>query len=173
MGQIDINKLIKEVKKDMDSVHVPYNDEIPIFINSKYSRALGKCYYGNINGKKKSIKIGISEEIINHADINIIKNTICHELIHSADDCVYAGHTGKWKYYASIMNRYKNYKISRTTTLPNDMQRQYKYVVECQDCKTKSYFQRKSPLIKKIQLGQASIRCKRCGGTHFEVRENR
>ena len=150
-----LQKTVDEVKKDMDEVGVPYNPDIPIFISERYSRALGKCYYQTRDNKRIATKIGISKEIIDYGDWDLIRNVICHELIHSADDCVYCYHGGVWKVYADKMNRYNNYH----------------FIIECQGCHTKSYFQRSTKTVEAVKKGQKTIKCKKCGSKDFKVIE--
>lgn len=169
-----LQKTVDEVKKDMDEVGVPYNPDIPIFISERYSRALGKCYYQTRDNKRIATKIGISKEIIDYGDWDLIRNVICHELIHSADDCVYCYHGGVWKVYADKMNRYKNYHISRITHVPDEMHEHYNnyhFIIECQGCHTKSYFQRSTKTVEAVKKGQKTIKCKKCGSKDFIVIE--
>lgn len=162
---------IKDVKKDMDELGIPYNHDVPIFISGRYSRALGKCYYQMKDNKRVAYKIGISKELVDYGDADLMKNTICHELIHSAPDCVYSHHGGMWKVYAQKMNRYKGYHISRLSQIPDNIQRNYKFIIECQDCHTKSYFNRHTKTIDAVRQGQKIIRCKKCGSMEFKVIE--
>ena len=162
---------IKDVKKDMDELGIPYNHDVPIFINGRYSRALGKCYYQMKDNKRVAYKIGISKELVDYGDANLMRNTICHELIHSAPDCVYAGHGGMWKVYAQKMNRYKGYHISRLSQIPDDMHKKYKYIIECQKCHTKSYLQRHTQAVEAVEKGMKILTCKKCGSKDFKVIE--
>ena len=151
-----LQKTVDEVKKDMDEVGVPYNPDIPIFISERYSRALGKCYYQTRDNKRIATKIGISKEIIDYGDWDLIRNVICHELIHSADDCVYCYHGGVWKVYADEMHEHYN---------------NYHFIIECQGCHTKSYFQRSTKTVEAVKKGQKTIKCKKCGSKDFKVIE--
>lgn len=169
-----LEKTANEVKKDMDELGIPYNHDVPIFISERYSRALGKCYYQMKDNKRVAYKIGISKELVDYGDADLLRNTICHELIHSADDCVYGGHGGMWKVYADKMNRYKNYHISRITHVPDEMHENYKnyhFIIECQGCHTKSYFQRYTKTVNAVRKGQKTIKCKKCGSKDFKVIE--
>ncbi len=170
---IDLEKLVNEVKKDMDEVGVPYNPNIPVSITSRYPKSLGKCYYKFINDKRVASEIKISKQLYDFRDIKLLKNTICHELIHSADDCVYSNHGGYWLYYSKLMNKYKGYNISRLTDLPEEMLNQYKYIIICKECGAKGYYSRYSQSIKLIEANSKDIYCKYCGNHRFKIIRNK
>ncbi len=94
----ELDRLIKEVKFDMEAIGVPFNEECPIELNNKLSRALGRCKYRrDWNGSMYAYVIEINEMYFESATDNELKSTICHELIHSAKRCVNCGHKGFWK----------------------------------------------------------------------------
>lgn len=142
----ELDRLIKEVKFDMEVVGVPFNEECPIELNNKLSRALGRCKYKrDWNGYMYAYVIEINEMYFKSAEENELKSTICHELIHSCDKCVntQCHHKGLWKIYASRMEvNYPNkYLIKRTTyskqyneALRKKKENSYKYEVYCPKC---------------------------------------
>lgn len=144
--ELFLYELVEKVKKDMDQAHVPYNDECPIKLNDRLSRALGRCRYKrNYLDERRPYVIEIQTLYLEHGTEQELMSTICHELIHSASDCVYSGHTGNWKRYAEIMEKcYPNkYIIKRLTTVGNQYANakkekqkdsSYKYEAYCPKC---------------------------------------
>ncbi len=140
----ELDRLIKEVKFDMEAIGVPFNEECPIELNNKLSRALGRCKYRrDWNGSMYAYVIEINEMYFESATDNELKSTICHELIHSAKRCVNCGHKGFWKRYSERMevNYPDKYIIKRTTyskqyteALRKKKENSYKYEVYCPKC---------------------------------------
>lgn len=108
------NSLIEESKNDLVNYGIPFNDDIPIEINTRTSSSLGRCWYKRTNNIKVAIKIDICFRYIRKATRQQIKDTIVHELLHSCN-CVDCGHGGKWLEYAKRVNQLSNgyYNISR------------------------------------------------------------
>lgn len=103
---IDINRIIREVKLDMDDLKIPYDR------NVKFNFSLNmKTTLGEYNPMERMIILNV--KYVRSANEQEIKDLICHELIHSAYDCQECGHRGKWKQYVEIINRNKNYNICR------------------------------------------------------------
>ena len=164
-------ELVEEVKRDMDEVWIPYNDECPIKLNNRLSRTLGRCRYKrDYLGERYPYVIEIQTLYLEHGIEKEIKSTICHELIHSASDCLFSGHTGNWKRYAEIMEKcYPNkYIIKRTTTVSNQYanaakEKQkvsvYKYEAYCPKCG--ATWKRKSKC--ELITNPHRWRCRRCG----------
>lgn len=142
----ELDRLIKEVKFDMEVVGVSFNEECPIKLNNKLSRALGRCKYRrDWNGSMYAYVIEINEMYFESATDNELKSTICHELIHSCDKCIntQCHHKGLWKVYARRMEvNYPNkYLIKRITcskqyneALRKKKENSYKYEVYCPKC---------------------------------------
>lgn len=156
--ELFLYELVEEVKKDMDQAHVPYNDECPIKLNNRLSRSLGRCRYKiDGNGIKYAYVIEIQKLYFQYAEEQELKDTICHELIHSAADCVYSGHTGSWKRYAELMekNSKGKYTIERTSSSSEQYREafyaskkaSFKYEVYCPECGTIWRRRKKSKLI--------------------------
>ena len=157
-----LNKLVIDVKRDMDKLNVPYNDIVPFKINNRLSRALGRCIYKRINNEKVSVLLEIQGEYFKNGSINDIKDTICHELIHSAKDCVNSGHIGIWKKYADIMTLNSKYNIKRTQSVKIDVdESKYKYKVVCSKCGVTTYKKRKSKLIEHPEYFRCKCGCKK------------
>lgn len=118
----DLDRLAKEVKQDMRIAGVPYDQHCPIILSDyRMSRVLGQCEYALDGNKEYAKRIKINRLCFENSEEQDIKNIICHELIHSAKECVITdcGHKGIWKIYAEQMEeKYPDkYVIRRTTEL--------------------------------------------------------
>ena len=119
-----LKHLTEIVKADMEKYHVPYVD-VDFFLNPRLSSSLGRCIYK----EKTVVRLELQSKFFLLGNESDIKNTICHELIHSSTLC---GHTGLWLQYAKIMNKH-GYDIHRTSRV--DIHPQiYKYEVYCPKC---------------------------------------
>lgn len=142
----DLDRLVEEVKVDMEVAGIPFDDDCHIKLNSRLSRALGKCKYRRSwDGSMCAYVIEINKMYFENATDNELKSTICHELIHSAKQCIGCGHKGLWKRYTERMeeNYPDKYIIKRTTyseqyveTLRKKKENLYKYEVYCPECGT-------------------------------------
>lgn len=171
-------KLVQEVKKDMKKAEVPFDDTVPFFINSRLSKCLGKCYYQQVNWVLKPIKIEISLNVLKNDSDQEIKNVICHELIHSAPNCICCGHKNMWKIYANRMNyKNKNYRIEtrRKQNIDNlsELKKGYNIAVVCEKCGATTYYMKKGKVIKAIENNTADYICKKCYNDNFKVIYNK
>ena len=140
-------QIVKEVKQDMDRLSIPYDNEVPIKVNRRLSRALGRCCYRG--GKAYAIELST---IIINSDVQELKNTIAHELIHSAT--IGDNHGGKWKYYADKMTKSSNYTVTRlhdNTKLNYDaLMSKYKYKTVCTTCGSEGHYSKKTNFIEHL-----------------------
>lgn len=165
-----LHELVEEVKRDMDRVHVPYNNDCPIKLNNRLNRSLGRCLYEqNWLGERHSYAIEIQTLYLQYGTEKELMNTICHELIHSANECAYSGHTGNWKKYTETMREYypNKYNIRRTTIVSNQYANakkekqkisSYKYEAYCPKCGRT--WKRKSKC--RLITNPHRWRCKKC-----------
>lgn len=137
---IKFNELVREVKRDMYLYNVPYDDNYRILVDDITSYGVCKYIDKDIIINKKLVLFGNEQDI---------KNTICHELIHSAPQCRYEGHRGFWKTCANVMNNH-GYDIKARChyELNVDYTTIYKYVVKCANCGMIQGFNRKRDVIK-------------------------
>lgn len=132
------NTLLNECKEELKNV-IPYSENtlnrIKI-INSK--KSLGRC-------KKNFVYYTICLSKYMHGCTDKeIKSTICHELIHTCENCF--NHGKVFKKYASILNNKFNYNIARTSTcenFKNAYKLDCKYIVKCKTCGHVTYLKRK------------------------------
>lgn len=156
--------LVRVVKTDMFRAGVPFNDFYPVTLDTCVGSSLGVCSY-----KRKAIFI--NPKMFGREDDVTIKNVICHELIHSADECVREGHRGMWRYYADKMNASGlGYTINRTTLVNETYKTRkvdYKYEIVCAHCGAVSRRKVASNVVKNPWL----YKCGRCGFSKLEVFE--
>lgn len=171
MTTLQLQTIIRQVKKDMDSVGIPYDKNVPITVNKRLKRALGVCKSRN----NKAYAIELSGIII-ASDLQELKNTICHELIHSAT--VGDNHGGKWRYYANKMTNSSNYTITRlhdgSKLNQSAIMKTYKYKVTCSKCGTTTHYSKKTSIIKTIMENDGNgypWYCSKCHGSHWTVEE--
>ena len=164
-----LNQIIKEVKRDMDEFDIPYDNDVPITVNRRLTRALGKCRYRD--GKAYSIELST---VIISSDVQELKNTIAHELLHSV--FVRDGHGGKWKYYADKMTKGSKYTITRlhdTSKLNIEaLDSKYKYKAICTNCGSECRYNRKTRFIQNLinNNGNGSPwYCSGCHGRHWKL----
>lgn len=159
---MNLYSLVNEVKADMDKVGVPYKASVPFFINKRTTKVLGSCHYIYVNHIKVADKIEISKNFMDTCAIQDVKNTICHELIHSAFP--YAGHGGEWKYYANLMTTsMPEYTISRLSSAKKIKEPTSGYKITCNKCGFTSYYRSRTKAIK-ILTGEIKghLTCPEC-----------
>lgn len=173
-------KLVIEVKKDMDAYDIPYDKKATFSINGRLSRALGRCIY--LRNENRT-RIEIQKKYLEFGETQEIKDTICHELIHSYKDCWNCGHTGLWKELANLMTYRSHgvYTITRLTCASNqyheNVKKDYKYKVKCCGCKNEFGFNSKTKFIKSlVDLDDCNYSigysCSKCGSHKFIVYGN-
>ena len=143
-----LEHLIRQVKYDMDLYHVPYK-ETEFHLNGRLSRSLGRCCFP----KQGPIRIEIQKDFFFKGKEEDLKNTICHELIHSA--CKEDGHTGRWLKYAKIMNQH-GYDIHRTSMVEFDKTTPYQ--VYCPKCGHIWYYKTYCKVVQRPDL----YKCRKC-----------
>ncbi len=116
----ELNRLIKEGKQDMRIAGVPYDQHCPIILSDyRMLKVLGQCIENYDGNEYYAECIKINRLFFESGEEQEIKNTICHELIHSFHMCIdtNCGHRGLWKIYAEQMeeNYPDKYVIRRLT----------------------------------------------------------
>lgn len=157
----DVQKLAAECLVDLATLGIPYGRVKRWVINSRAKARWGLC-------KKLPdgcFEIEIAETLLQDdvADMSV-KNTVMHELLHTCPGCL--RHTGKWKQYATLVNRRMPiYNITRTTSSEEKgvtVRRKepvYRYILKCSDCGGEIRRQKKSRVVEHPE----KYRCT-CGG---------
>lgn len=130
----DLEKIVKEVKKDMDVFDIPYNDMYSVELYDKKTNAYGTCRY-------REHRITIHKNFfLCCPDLDHVRSVIAHELLHSAPCCYREGHKGKWKIYAkefteATKDYIHHYTIQRTGSMNlANYNNITKYGIYCQNC---------------------------------------
>lgn len=120
----DLESIVREVKEDMKKMGVPYNNRFHVMIRD-YHTVNGVCYHD------RELAC-IDKGLFNHGKMMDVKQTICHELIHSA--CGFNEHHGEvFQHYARRMDEL-GYDIHTRNNLEWDKRKEYKYVLYCPEC---------------------------------------
>ena len=104
----NLNVVAIECMRELDVANIPYRTVRKWEVNTRAKSRWGQC---------KQVSRGIFDININidllreENDIDGLKNTIIHELLHTCEGCM--NHGDKWKMYADKVNRYYGYNISR------------------------------------------------------------
>ncbi len=184
--QEKLEKLYQECLQELEKVEIKIQNneavgQVQIAISKRNNKRYGVCkqqepdqstkYIQKI-GRRKIIKyqkynkhlIEISPWVM-QLDDSIIKNTIMHELIHCLPNC--SDHGKIFKQYAKYINTSLGYDIARVgnkeqdykkSNVEYDEKRQYKYKIECKNCKQTFYRQRFNKNFTR------KYRCGKCGG---------
>lgn len=160
--QNTINNLLQDIIAEAKTLNIPIGNIDPIVtINTRATKRLGQC---SKRGEKYYIQI--SSFIITE-DKKALKETLAHEVLHTAYGCMNHGET--WKKYANIMNRKYGYDITRTKNIASlgtlgiikpVTNHLTNYTIKCQGCGQVIHRHRKSKLITHTHL----YRCGKCKG---------
>lgn len=130
----DLNIVAKECMKMLDDIGIKYGHITEFKVNTRAIKRWGQCK--RVPG---GYSINISATLLDERnDINGLKNTILHELLHSCEGCM--NHGDKWKFVANKVNIAYGYNIKRCSSsdekgVDEDMRPvQYKYEVMCEKC---------------------------------------
>lgn len=120
----DLKKLAKECIGELEAINIHVTNVTPndFSINTRAKSRYGQCRYtpnGYKNGKRTyKCTINISSFLLdNRNDVNSVKGTIMHELLHSLDDCIGNSHGAIWQGYAERVNKVYGYGITRTSAM--------------------------------------------------------
>lgn len=157
-----INNLLQEIITEAKNINIPIGNIDPIVrINARAKTRLGQC-----SRRADKYFIQISSFIIKE-DQKALRETLAHEILHTAPDCM--NHGNIWKRYANMMNRKYGYEISRTKNIASlenmgivkpVTNHLTDYTIKCQGCGQVIHRHRKSKLITHTHL----YRCGKCKG---------
>lgn len=134
----DLNAVAKECMKMLDDIGIKYGKVVEFKVNTRAHKRWGQCKY--ITG---GYSININKIFLDEKnDINGLKNTIIHELLHTCKGCM--NHGPEWKRLASKVNNAYGINIKRCSsanekginkcTKPMRKIIKYKYEVQCKEC---------------------------------------
>ena len=161
---MDIDKLFNECREEIKKAGIPLNENTEgIQINSRAVKRFGCCKRTEGSDGRDLYTIEISSHITGCGE-KLIKEVICHELLHTCEGCF--NHGKKWKKYAEELNRLYGYDISRTAspektgTEEPEEAGSFKYELVCTKCGAVIKRKRRSKLTEHPEF----YRCGKCGG---------
>lgn len=165
----NLNKVAKECMIELDNIGIRYGKIDRFEVNTRAKSRWGRCKKVN-RGYIIEINVDLLDE---RNDINGLKNTIIHELLHTCEGCM--NHGKEWKRLADKVNRHYGYGVTRCSNADEKgvnyrresvrrAQPDYKYAIRCECC---GHIYRRSKLTKTIQHPE-NYRCK-CGGKLIRV----
>lgn len=171
-NQQELNRLVEKCDGIMESCGLELPTEITYSLNSRFSKAMGRCdYKGKKNGKPVYIiQIAQSyfEAYLDAGQESKIEDTILHEMCHALPKCFNHGY--EWQRVTGIINRKFGYHLQRcyemdeiitaVKTSKNPCKEVY-----CTRCGRHSVHKTSSVYVKNVE----HYRC-RCGGS-LKVRE--
>lgn len=146
---------------ELDRIGIPYGNVIDVTINTRAKKRWGQCR--KVPG---GFTININVVLLDEKnDVEGLKNTIFHELLHTCPDCW--NHGTKWKAYAAMVRRELGYNIQRTSSAEEkgvikepEVERTPKYQIVCNGCGNIWERYKMSKTIKQI----SRCRCDSCNG---------
>lgn len=145
---------------------------IEIVFSKRTVKRHGSCQcIREANGKWKPVKVMIADFL--KADDKAFWDTVRHEYAHAAAAILTGkncGHNAVWKNICAKIGCSGNVHAESTAASRQRAHDAAKYVVTCLGCGEKSYFMRKTELIKRLEKGGASgVICTVCKGKKFSL----
>lgn len=150
-----------ECMDELDSIGIPYGKVLDFSVNTRAKKRWGQCkkVFG---GFTININVLLLDE---QNDVNGLKSTIIHELLHTCDGCF--NHGEQWKRYAAKVYRELGYDIQRTNSAEEkgvitepETERTPKYQIVCNSCGHIWERYKMCKAIKRIE----NFRCGYCNG---------
>lgn len=102
----DLQRIAEECILKLKKINIPIQDKKIVEIKFTRIKGLGKCLKTIDDEYYIKISTLYENEII---DISELYATICHELIHTCENCM--NHNNKWLQYAQLVDSEYNYGI--------------------------------------------------------------
>ncbi len=164
----DYEKLINDSLSDVKRIGIKPGNITIWTINKRAKTRWGLCK----QNPDKTFEIQIAERLLSDDRISekSCKETIIHEILHTCKGCM--KHTGKWKYYADVINQVYGYNIKRITSGIEKGVENYqpsstmaiKYIFTCENCGATIYRKRESKFTKNYK----NYGCARCGAVAWK-----
>ena len=111
---------------------------VPVVINSRLRKTLGRCHFEMINGLCYPTKIEISKSLLELAEDSLIMDVILHECAHyitTASTFEKHGHDALFKHFCLKIGTNNYTPVTRMTYKNKDGHKSfYKYSVYCKKC---------------------------------------
>lgn len=153
----------KEIIADIGCKEI-LNNKYMVKFSDNMSKCLGQC----TKLKPNVYEIKINKPYLKSASSEDIHNTIMHEVIHSAPQCM--NHGPHWKAIANRVNAKYEYSPIQRTSKVTGYTPNYKYAIVCDKCGAKSLFTRNCQAVKMAKKNCGLI-CTKCKGKSFTVEE--
>ena len=145
--------------------------DIPVVLNGRLTRTLGRVHQQAVGGKWHSTKMEMSKALLATATDESVRSVIDHEWAHYYVTKITGeshGHDSEFKKVCAMIgctNDGVQTKVERTVS----ESAMYKYVVHCSTCHEDiGFFTRMCSTLKNID----QCTCKRCGGSHLTYTQN-
>lgn len=164
-----LQNILCKTREDLISLGIPVSDNIaPEIRISKAQRKWGSCKLSKKPGDYR-FYISISENCFKEPDyLNFIKNTMAHELIHTAEGCF--NHGKRFKAYGKTAEKlgYKITTSSESSIVKSEDEKfnEAKHVLKCTQC-GQMYYRLRFP---KAKGYINKIRCGRCKGKLIKIK---
>lgn len=113
----DVNVIAIECMRELENIGIKCGNVIKIDINTRAKKRWGQCRKIGNNYIIEVNQILLRED----TDIDGLKNTIIHELLHTCKGCM--KHTGEWKQLAEKVNRYVVIVLMKKESVKNRKKR--------------------------------------------------
>ncbi len=164
----DFERLIQESLEEVKHVGIKPGEISSFSVNTRAKTRWGLCKK-DVDGR---FSIEVAAKLLEDDRISekSCKETIIHEILHTCKGCM--RHTGKWKYYAEVMNQVYGYNIKRVTTGEEKGVENYKqtnemsvkYIFTCENCGATIYRKRDSKFTRNYKY----YGCARCGAVAWK-----
>lgn len=161
----DLMSYAKECMSELDNIGIEYGNIVEFKVNTTAAKRWGQCR-AVPGGYSININIALLDE---RNDVEGLKNTIIHELLHSCKGG--GGHREEWKRLAEKVNRAYGYNIKRCSSadekgvteiaIPTRKTSSTSYYIKCDKC-GKIYTRTKRT---KVVQHPEFYRCGICNGT--------
>ena len=128
----DLTEMCKEI-----CAEAGYKFTIPVIINKRLTRTLGRVMWVRVNGYVKSISMEISYELLSTATLDSIKAVIAHECAHylvTEETHENHGHDAIFKAMCSRIGCSNDGTVYHSLSRAVPESQIYKYFVTCEDC---------------------------------------
>lgn len=165
----NINVVAIECMRELEIIGIPFGEVQEFTVNYRAERRWGQTKI--LPGGKFSININhrLLDESTN---IDGLKSTIIHELLHTCKGCFNHGET--WKTYAAIVKKFYGYEVKRCSSADekgiaeenrcsrkrNSFSYNHKYV--CRKCGQEIYRSRERGFVDRYKCG-------RCNGSFIKI----
>lgn len=157
MNKDDIIKSVYELYEKISDNIFPYKIEF----SNRMSRGLGKVVYNR--NEKNIIKLVFSSRLFNANNKDAIINVITHELTHiyTLEKFNYAAHDNL--FFSSHKELFGTLTSTEMdTTLLEYDEKLNKFIIKCNECGEKYYYQKETRIVKVAKNNIKSLSCGNC-----------